>query len=394
MATPSLSLKILLILIEPPLPFGNAASRWFYVLYNELKSRGHRLDVLVASGVKADIEKSKKIFKDDANFYIYPFSESRGVIGKINTFLFPQRYQFSEDFLNKLSELNPESYDIVHIEQTWAGWVGFKWKDKVLINVHHLQRIDLEGLKVKSWKQRLIFKSWFRAEKHILAQYPYVRSCSPRLVPYIEKWGTKKMLEVVPFGIDSSLYPYIEKSRRQNKAPIVSVIGNMGWYPSYSAAERLITSIWPHVKKEIPNAQLKIVGWSARTALAEHLNKPDIEILENVADIRPYFEEASVLVYPPARGSGMKIKIQEALLFGVPVVTTSEGAEGLPAEDMVHMGLCDDDEGLIQRTLKILRDEDLQERLRINGRRFIEEQCSPQVTVDKVESMYRKMLLK
>src|SRR4029453_11452473 len=63
-----------------------------------------------------------------------------------------------------------------------------------------------------------------------------------------------------------------------------------------------------------------------------------------------------------SRGSGMKIKILEAMAFGVPVVTTSEGVEGLPAEDGVHAGVCDDDDGLIERAVDLLQDPGRQER--------------------------------
>lgn len=385
-------LKILLVLIEPPLPFGNAASRWFYVLLNELRARGHTVHVLVTSDVKSDIEKSRKVFSDDPHFFIFPFGENKGLFGKLKTYLYPQKHQFSDTFIKKLEKLNPDNYDVLHLEQTWSGWVGLKWRDKVLINVHHLQTIDLEFVQTSSWKQSLIYISWFRAEKYLLSQYPFVRSCSPRLVPYIEKWGDKKSLKVIPVGIDASLYSFIPAEKRNTKEPIVSVIGNMGWYPSYSAAQRLIKNIWPAVSSQVPEAKLKIVGWGARSALKEHLNQNRIEILENVPDIQPYFNESSLMVYPPSRGSGMKIKILESLLFGVPVVTTSEGAEGLPAQDMVHMGLCDDDQGLIERTVKILRDPILQEQLRQNGRRLVEEHCSPKVTVDAVEAMYGEIL--
>ena len=56
-----------------------------------------------------------------------------------------------------------------------------------------------------------------------------------------------------------------------------------------------------------------------------------------------------MFLYAPSRGSGMKIKILEAMAFGVPVVTTGEGVEGLPAVDGVHAGVCEDDAGLIER---------------------------------------------
>src|SRR5439155_3194134 len=102
--------------------------------------------------------------------------------------------------------------------------------------------------------------------------------------------------------------------------------------------------------------KVQIVGWSARKALAEFLDRPDVTIEENVPDIRPYFERSAILLYAPSRGSGMKIKILEAMAFGVPVVTTSEGVEGIPAIDGVHAGICEDDDGLIERAVKLLGD--------------------------------------
>jgi glycosyltransferase involved in cell wall biosynthesis len=299
---------------------------------------------------------------------------------------------FSEEFFQQLEKLDPSSYDILHIEQTWAGWMGFKYASKALINVHHLQSIDLEYVKPKTYKERLLYKSWFMAEKRILTRYPYVRICSPRLHNWIQPWGIKKIIETVPVSLDLALYPFIPSEKRQNDQPIVTVIGNMTWYPSISAGERLLKNLWSDILKQVPNARLRIVGWSARQTFKDFLHLDNIEILENVPDIQPYFEEASVMVYAPARGSGMKIKILESLAFGIPVVTTSEGAEGLPAQDMVHMGLCEDDAGLIERTVKILKDRSLQERLRTNGRALVAEHCGEDKTVSEIEQIYQKML--
>lgn len=196
----------------------------------------------------------------------------------------------------------------------------------------------------------------------------------------------------MPVGMDPSLYSFIPKEKRRFEKPNITIIGNMGWYPSYSAAERLLQHIWPQVKEQIPSAELRIIGWNARQALKKYCDQKDVMIYENVPDIQPYFEQASVMVYAPSRGSGMKIKILESLLFGVPVITTEEGAEGLPAEDMIHLGLANDNQGLIDRTLKVLSSETMQETLRTNGRSLVENHCSGKVTVDKMEIIYQQII--
>ena len=126
--------------------------------------------------------------------------------------------------------------------------------------------------------------------------------------------------------------------------------------------------------------------------MSAYLGLDGVAILENVPETRPYFEAASVFLYAPSRGSGMKIKIQEAMAYGVPIVTTSEGVEGIPAEDGVHVGLADDDEGLIERTVELLADVTLQNRRRKAARALIETACGPNATLDAQEALYRRMI--
>jgi glycosyltransferase involved in cell wall biosynthesis len=223
-----------------------------------------------------------------------------------------------------------------------------------------------------------------------LRRFHFFRSCSPRLTPEIRRINPGADISVVPVGIDPACYPYIPDAGRTAE-PIISVIGSMGWYPTHSAAIRLLTRLWPAIKKQVPAARVQIVGWSARSALSEFIGAADVTIEENVPDIRPYFERTGVMLYAPGRGSGMKIKILEALGFGVPVVTTSEGVEGLPAIDGVHAGVCEDDAGLIERTLKLLRDHDLQNRQRRAGRELLEQHCAPDRTVDALEAIYERV---
>jgi hypothetical protein len=117
-----------------------------------------------------------------------------------------------------------------------------------------------------------------------------------------------------------------------------------------------------------------------------------VTVAEDVPDTRPYFERTGVLLYAPGRGSGMKVKVLEALAYGVPVVTTAEGVEGLPAADGVHAGVCEDDAGLIDRTVRLLADPAAANRQRAAGRALLESHCGPGPTVDRVEQVYARVL--
>src|SRR5271163_3520849 len=230
----------------------------------------------------------------------------------------------------------------------------------------------------------------FRTERKLLQAFRYVRSGSPRLEQPIRAMNHGASVTTVPVGIDASVYEFISDGRRP-QTPVIGLIGSMGWYPGYSAAARLLTRLYPAIKRELPEVTVRIAGWSARSALRDFVTLPGVEIVENVADALPFFESLGVMLYAPVRGSGMKIKVLEAMSFGVPVVTTSEGVEGLPAEDGVHAGIADDDHGLIDRAVAMLRDPARQNGHRHAARALVESHCSPAITVSAIESIYERM---
>jgi glycosyltransferase involved in cell wall biosynthesis len=385
-------LRIVLVMVEAPLPFGNAAARWFYVLLKGLVERGHRVTAFAACGKADEIEKARALFPAPAyDLRLYPFPRRGGLMAKWDTLRRPYSYMFGPEFRRDLEDELARGFDVLHLEQLWGGWVGLAHADRALLNVHHLVWIDLGESPPRSSRERLERWLMFRAERTLLKSFHHVRSCSPRLVGPIRETNPSAQVVTVPVGLDASLYPFIPDDRRTGE-PTVTLIGSMAWYPGLSAAVRLLSRLWPEIKRRVPAARLQVVGWSARSALQDYLDLPDVTVVENVPDVQLYFDRTNVFVYAPSRGSGMKIKVLEAMAFGVPVVTTSEGVEGLPAVDGVHAGVCDDDAGLIDRAVALLNDADRQNRQRREARALIESHCGPGPTLDAIEAVYAEML--
>jgi glycosyltransferase involved in cell wall biosynthesis len=385
-------LRIVLVLIEAPVPFGNAAARWFYVLLRELVARGHRVTCFAACSKQSEMDEARRLFPaPEYDLRLYPYPERGGLWAKLETLRRPYSYMFSADLKRDLEGELAQGFDVLHLEQLWSGWLGLAHRDRALVNVHHLVWIDQEFVRPPTLRTR--FDRWlmFRAERFLVRSLQRFRSCSPRLVPEMLRVNPSANITTVPVGVDPTLYPFIPDDRRTAE-PVVSVIGSMGWHPTHSAAVRLLTRLWPEIKKRVPAARLQLVGWGAKAALREYVGLPDVTIEENVPETRPYFEQTGVMLYAPGRGSGMKIKILEALGYGVPVVTTSEGVEGLPAVDGVYVGVCEDDAGLIDLTVKLLGDPAAQNRQRAAGRALLESHCGPKPTVDAIEAVYVGMI--
>ena len=86
---------------------------------------------------------------------------------------------------------------------------------------------------------------------------------------------------------------------------------------------------WPLIRREIPQAQLHVVGAIGETA---EIASPGIHLLGRVADLGPAYAQARVVINPSVAGTGLKIKTVEALCHFRPIVLWPSGVEGLAAD--------------------------------------------------------------
>jgi glycosyltransferase involved in cell wall biosynthesis len=383
------SLRILLATTEAPLPEGSAVGRWYYLLIRELVRRGHRVTAFVACHSRDDSAETGRLFpRPEYDVRCYALPERRGLTAKIETLRRPHSYAFSPQLFADVGAERKLGCEVLHLEGTWSGWLGLEGStSKVILNVHNLFSIDWVARRSASWSDQLRRVLCVRAERRLIRSYPTVVVVSPRLADEVQAIAPRAKVRFVPLTLELENYPYVPSHQRPVE-PIVALIGSMNWYPSRSAAERLLTRLWPAIRRSFSNARLQITGRDARRALHRYLQEPGVEIRENVAATQPYFENASILLYAPQQGSGAKVKVLEAFAYGVPVVTTVNGVEGIDARDGVHAGINNTDEGLIERSIRLLSDPLLQERQRASARKLVETDHSPDTVMRRLEECY------
>jgi glycosyltransferase involved in cell wall biosynthesis len=302
----------------------------------------------------------------------------------------PFSYAFGPGLRAELRTELERGFDVLHLEQLWGGWLGLDHPERSVLNIHYLFDIDFSDRPPDSLAERARRVMTSRAERYLLRHYPTITTLTPRLTERVHQISPRSNVQTVPLGLDASLYPF-EPSDAPGRAPTVGLIGSFHWHPTYWAGVRLLTRLWPEIKRRVPEARLLIVGRRARSALGSLAEGPDITLAEDVPDTFPFFRSMDLLLYAPVRGSGMKVKVLEAFALGVPVVTTSEGIEGLPAEDGVHAGLAEDDAGLVERSVALLRDPALRSARRLVARALLESFCGPGPTLDALERVYRSL---
>ena len=142
----------------------------------------------------------------------------------------------------------------------------------------------------------------------------------------------------------------------------------------------------------LPQLKLRL-GTVPDTALLGSFPPPDVRALEGpgvevpgyLADVSKYFLSARVFVAPLRYGAGMKGKIGQALAFGLPIVTTSLGAEGMDLRDGRDVLIADNSHSFADAVARLYKDDDLWLSLSARGLEIIAERWSPRAMSERLE---------
>lgn len=136
--------------------------------------------------------------------------------------------------------------------------------------------------------------------------------------------------------------------------PELLLLGLHTYGPNADAAAWFVGSVLPRVRAAHPRVVVRIVGEAGDRV--RRLAGEGVVVTGEVDDTAEAFARASALVVSLRYGSGSRLKIVESWARGVPVVTTTIGAEGLGATDGVDASVADDAEGLAAACSRLLSD--------------------------------------
>jgi sugar transferase (PEP-CTERM/EpsH1 system associated) len=181
---------------------------------------------------------------------------------------------------------------------------------------------------------------------------------------------------VIPNGVDAGYYSASEiakASRQTNQSrskPSIVFVGYMDYHANIDAVTWFSRTVWPEIARNYPEIQLTIVGRDP-TSEVRSLASDRIHVTGTVDDVRPYYASAIAAIAPIRSGSGTRLKILEAMAAGVPVVSTRLGAEGLDAEDDVHLLLADSGAEFVAAIRRIVSFAETRNRLSTAARSLV-----------------------
>lgn len=324
-------MKIEVVTWHLPHPDGTATGRHVFAIWDAVRDLGHDVSAWCWGRVPAGLEPPPWVrcqeFHDPGGWRRKPatLARPRGGLAAVG-------WQPASDAVAWAEE--PESYAAV------------KAAPRRGVTIYHSSVLDAMALR----RPRPEVVQSARAERYVVRSAGVAITFSSRVARVT---GVKELCPVTlpipaaPLGLVAE--------------PVAVMIADWAWPPNQAALHRLL-GYWSAVRNELPEARLLIAG----RGLGAVEVPSGVEVVGEVATPSDALRRAAVLAFPCPPTSGPKMKVLDALAWGLPVVTTPSGVEGLQVDDGAVAVA--DDAGFTAALIDVLRDPQRRERMAALGR--------------------------
>ena len=336
-------LRVLVALSAPPHAEGRAAGKCAVATIRGLLGTGAVVHAVAAGWPGTERFRPP----DDLPVEVVPVPAEVGGRGtRVQRLTRPRGHLGLGPMGDRVRQLAPR-YDVVLVDEIDALWCGIGSPVPAGLSLHYLVRRDRPPGRpwTPAFRRRLEF---VLAERVALSRYRHLVVTSTRVASDVRRLAQGTVVHQVRFGLDPAGYA----GTASLSEPVAGLIGTAAWPPTTGAVDALLRT-WPRIRAGAPAARLRIAG-RGMAGLASGDARAGVEVQDEVASASEFVDGLGVLAYPLPRGSGVKVKVLEAMASGVPVVTTEDGAEGVEPNEGVLVAHGED--AFVRATTELLRD--------------------------------------
>lgn len=284
---------------------------------------------------------------------------------------------YSKEFEQKIAEiLAGGRFDIILLEgiylMRYIDVIRKSTKTKVLLRPQNVEFVIWERLYetesnwLKKQYLRLLAGRMKKFElKHINLADIVVTVSETDLAIFTE-YGLKLPASFVPTGYVFDTLPEISMAEEN----AVAFIGGMDWMPNREGVEWFIAKVWPIVIDQMPEAKFYLAGRNFPEQI-RGLKVKGLVVVGEVDDARDFIISKSISIVPLFAGSGMRVKIVEAMALGRVVIATTVGAESLQYTDGSDILIADDAVVFASAVINMLRNRHMRIAIGKNAQQLI-----------------------
>jgi len=169
-------------------------------------------------------------------------------------------------------------------------------------------------------------------------------------------------------------------------------IGSYNHQPNVDAVNWLYENIMPIVWETLPHLHLTLLGSNPTPQITNLNTHSNITVTGYLADVSSYFEKAKIFVAPLRYGAGMKGKIGQSLEYGLPIISTSIGIEGMNFEDKKDVLIADEAIDFAEKIVELYQNEIKWLQIQKNSE-YVLEKLSPNLVSQNIKILFEKLIL-
>lgn len=396
-------MRILQVCPRIPAPPADGGAVYVYEIGRHLAFEGHDLTIvsLYSNRHQQDAELVNAygvLHYMDGEFKDY------GLFAAIKSILTRQpisiQHRMSRKVMGRLMGQVKTTPDVILLEGIHTGWfldmVRNRWPGIPVVmresNVEYLllrrnaENTSNPAIAFFYRLQSAIMKSF---ESRILQKVDAMTTISPA-----DRQKLKPLASGTPIKTIEAGGPIINDVSNTRDVTKMIAISNWLWKPNYDGLKWFLDQVWPEVYRRNPELVFFIIGDGLSNKFKSDYESENVVLKGFVKDLEPYLNSAGFQVAPLFSGSGMKLKVLNALSHGLPIITTSIGAEGINMTSGVHYMNADNRDQFENAIDYLVNNPESRESLAVNGRKLIREHYNWETQAKKLSKFLEEIVNK
>lgn len=342
----------------------------------ELKKRWDNVNFYVYEGENSTVCKQKTLGQIYQNIYSFPFKIKNKLQrkGEVSSDIDPVRNSSTlntsvhivkwQGYINFITDVVKNDFDIVQIEfYDFISLVHVLPQNVEKIFVHHELRYVRNAIEMSFFKEKYPYDEYmFNLSKHYelasLKLYDKIitvtdtdRDKLRKELPEIPIFSSPLMVDL-PDDVTEYKYEFNNK---------LIFVASSSHFPNLDGIRWFISEIWPLLHNRYPMLELHLVGRGWNAEMFSNLNIQNVYFdgfVDKLSSVMPN----SLSIVPIRIGSGMRMKILEAVHYRIPFVTTTVGVEGLNFQNEKDCFIADSPDDFFTSICKLIEDKGFQDK--------------------------------
>ena len=400
-------MKILILANKPPYPTKDGSSLATLNMAIGLAKQNINVTILAISTQKhsSTIKQIPKELKELISFHLIEVDTRISIFKAIKNLLFSnlpyniERF-INQNYLNKLTELiKINEYDIIQLEGLYllpyARTIKTLTDRPIVYRSHNLEHEIWQRISIneKNWFKAKYFgilsKRLLKLEIEVTSSVSGIVNISIREKDWFNSLKEIKPSIYIPVGFE------IPNSTESNTNETIKLcfIGSLDWIPNQEGLKWFIDNVGQLAKSKKPSLELHIAGRNSSKSFNDYLKaNRGIFFHGEVPESKQFLSNYKIMIVPLLSGSGMRVKIVEAMFMRLAIITTSIGCEGIDAVNENNVVIADKPEDFLKAIEVLTQSTELIESISNNAFTFANENFNVTKLTEKLIGFYKSII--